>query len=268
MNIKFWDRSSKTMGLTIPWSLCSDPSLKDLPSPEERSRSWKFSYLGWAANWKMWEQSYPWQLIKYMVYYKQFTVPCQCPFSPLWLTFYCFSPTHPASLFVLPPGTHQTRTCVSRGLEERDLSTQLLKYGIYSRQHRIYARFEIRTEPTCHWRLDWLFSSWRESSCGVSRIGQGANTGGRKSLCHCHCRGTSPCGQVHTIHTISSYNWVYKQLNHMNFITTQKKPNKHMCWIQNQKSFLILPAAWKEVMVIILPYICIHFIRGSLNVGV
>lgn len=54
----------------------------------------------------------------------------------------------------------------------------------------------------------------------------------------------------------------------MNFITTQQQKKKHMCWIQNQKLFLILLAAGKEVMVIILPYICIHFIIGSFNVGV
>lgn len=43
------------------------------------------------------------------------------------------------------------------------------------------------------------------SSFGVSKIGQGANTGGHMSLCHSHYRGTSSCrNQGHMIQKRSS----------------------------------------------------------------
>lgn len=65
------------------------------------------------------------------------------------------------------------------------------------------------------------------------------------------------------VHTISSHNWVYKQLNQMNFTITKNTFKQYLiillCWMQNQNihsrkllfSF-ILPAAEKDVMLILL----------------
>lgn len=49
---------------------------------------------------------------------------------------------------------------------------------------------------TCLQRRGWRSSSWRGSSCGVSRTGRAVGRGGRTSLCRSHCRGISSCRKV------------------------------------------------------------------------